>query len=293
MYNPMTGQQKLWEWNAASRTWGAFVQDTWKARRNLTVTLGFRFDDQGNPWSRSRHDGLRQLLSRRGRHGRGANGERRRAADRTRRSIDRPRPSTRGPALPGTSPATGSGWCAAGRASTRTGSRRRTSRRSSAATRPGLILPTFFEGTSTPPIFVQGTSDTPPFGFRFPPLADRRCVPRRRVSTRRAASRGAAFPIGGNQPGAEVSHGLHLRRRPWSASLAASLSGSVHLQRLALDQSVGNGNQAGLVSYGVNINATARGSAGQAAGIAADAAQSQLRLDQLRRQRSRRQLQRR
>ena len=53
MYNPTTGQQQLWEWNAASRTWGIFAEDTWKARRNLTVTLGFRFDDQGNPYSRA------------------------------------------------------------------------------------------------------------------------------------------------------------------------------------------------------------------------------------------------
>ena len=53
MYDPMAGQQKLWEWNAASRTWGAFAQDTWTARRNLTLTLGFRYDDQGNPYSRT------------------------------------------------------------------------------------------------------------------------------------------------------------------------------------------------------------------------------------------------
>ena len=49
MYNPITGQQQLWDWNAASKTWGLFAEDTWKARRNLTLTLGFRFDDQGNP----------------------------------------------------------------------------------------------------------------------------------------------------------------------------------------------------------------------------------------------------
>ena len=40
MYNPATGQQQLWNWDAASRTFGLFVEDTWKARRNLTVTVG-------------------------------------------------------------------------------------------------------------------------------------------------------------------------------------------------------------------------------------------------------------
>ena len=53
MYNPNTGQQQLWSWDAASKTWGVFVEDTWKARRNLTLTLGFRFDDQGNPYSKT------------------------------------------------------------------------------------------------------------------------------------------------------------------------------------------------------------------------------------------------
>ena len=53
MYNPNTGQQQLWSWDAASKTWGIFVEDTWKARRNLTLTLGFRFDDQGNPYSKT------------------------------------------------------------------------------------------------------------------------------------------------------------------------------------------------------------------------------------------------
>ena len=53
MYSPITGQQQLASWNAASKTWGIFAEDTWKARRNLTLTLGFRFDNQGNPYSKS------------------------------------------------------------------------------------------------------------------------------------------------------------------------------------------------------------------------------------------------
>src|ERR1039458_254454 len=53
MYDPTTGQPVLWSWNAASSTWGLLAEDTWKAAKNLTLTLGLRWDDSGNPYSRS------------------------------------------------------------------------------------------------------------------------------------------------------------------------------------------------------------------------------------------------
>ncbi len=35
MYNPKPGPQQLWNWDAASRTFGLFAEDNWKAGRTL------------------------------------------------------------------------------------------------------------------------------------------------------------------------------------------------------------------------------------------------------------------
>src|SRR5712692_1942795 len=48
-YDPITGQVANGAYRHLLNTLGAFVQDEWKARPNLTLTLGLRWDDYGNP----------------------------------------------------------------------------------------------------------------------------------------------------------------------------------------------------------------------------------------------------
>jgi hypothetical protein len=110
---------------------------------------------------------------------------------------------------------------------------------------PGLVMPVFFAGSANPPIFVLGTSSTPPFGFIFPTfpggLDSQGGVP------------GANFAIGGINP---------LLKSPkatiWSVSverqLTRVLAASVGYNGSHSYDVVSNGNSIGGVSYGVNIN---------------------------------------
>lgn len=49
VYDPLTGKPNNYQFGAKLNTFSAFVQDEWKVRPNLTLTMSLRWDDFGNP----------------------------------------------------------------------------------------------------------------------------------------------------------------------------------------------------------------------------------------------------
>ncbi|MBV9267479.1 MAG: TonB-dependent receptor [Acidobacteriaceae bacterium] len=170
-YNPLTGQPVLWDWNAASQTWGLFAEDSWKIRNNLTVNYGIRWDDFGNPYSRDPLTtfsnffyGPGQTLSQQI-----ANGslvEHHHALNRSITDV--------------LSPRGGVAWDPTGKGtwSIRAGAgvfhnwpTMANVQEEYRGNPPGPIYPTFYGGTATPPLLSFGTNNTkPPFGYTYPAL---------------------------------------------------------------------------------------------------------------------------
>jgi hypothetical protein len=252
MYNPNTGQQQLWSWDAASKTWGIFFEDTWKARKNLTLTLGFRFDDQGNPYSKSPSTVFGNFYL-----GSGSNFQEQVAsgyAKPTHNALLRT-PLAATPRLGAAWDITGRGdWVLRGGfgmfSNWLTPANIQEEFRGNP---PGLINPTFNANSSTPPVFVQGTSSTPPFGFVFPQLGGSPLCPTVPCLDSVGGIVGAGLGIGGITP-TIVSPTAYI----WSGTLEHSFGrhfvASVLYSGSYTSNLVGNGNAGGIVSYGVDIN---------------------------------------
>ncbi len=50
-YNPVTGKPQAGSYGYSTTIGGAFAEDIWKAKSNLTVTMGLRWDNFGNPYA--------------------------------------------------------------------------------------------------------------------------------------------------------------------------------------------------------------------------------------------------
>jgi hypothetical protein len=258
-YNPSTGTEQLWSWDAASRTFGLFAQDTWKARRNLTVTLGLRYDDSGNPWSKSASTVFGNFYLGTGstEQEQVANGYAKATHNALLHSVNNL-----------FSPRVGISWDPTGHGDwvVRGGFgiyqnwlTQANVQEEFRGSPPGEVAPTFYgpNGTASAqaPIFVLGNSSKPPFGFTFPtfgpgtgptPQSGGGLNPQGGVV-------GASFAIGAINP---------LLKSPvsdvWSVTLERKLgrdfAASVGYNGSHSYNIVGNGNSIGNVSYGVDIN---------------------------------------
>jgi hypothetical protein len=245
MYNPETGKQELWSWNAASRTFGLFAEDNWKATKNLTLTVGLRYDDSGNPWSNSPTTVFGNFYLGTG--------------DTREQQIENGYAKGTHKALLHSvnnlfSPRFGAAWDPNGKGvwvirggfgmfdNWLTSANVQEEFRGSP---PGLVTPVFYAGSANPPLFVLGNSAKPPYGFDYPTFPA--------GLNAQGGVTGGNFSIGGINP---------LLKAPmanvWSLSVVRQLS-RVFAATVGYNGShswhiVSNGNASGAVSYGVDVN---------------------------------------
>jgi len=259
MYDPITGEPVLWSWDAASRTWGLFAQDTWKARKNLTLTLGLRWDDSGNPWSKSATTVFGNFYLGPGQtfNEQVANGFAKASHNALNNSV-----------TDLLSPRVGVAWDVLGNGKTllRGGFgiynnwlTQANVQEEFRGSPPGPITPNFTAGTATPPLFVLGTGGKPPFGFTYPALAGSPICPTlgpEGCLNSQGGIVGGNFGIGAINPNLKSP-----KANIWSATLeqkiGANYSASVGYSGSHGYNMVGGGDQAGIVSYGQDINAFA------------------------------------
>ncbi|MGC2329068.1 MAG: TonB-dependent receptor [Candidatus Sulfotelmatobacter sp.] len=257
-YNPQNGTEQLWSWDAASRTFGLFVEDTWKARKNLTLTLGLRYDDSGNPWSKSASTVLGNFY-----RGTGST-EQAQVADGVARATHNALLSSVDNLF---SPRVGVAWDPTGHGDwvVRGGFgiynnwlTQANVQEEFRGSPPGEVDPTFVAGGTTStqaPIFVLGNSSKPPFGFTFPTFGPGTGPTPQSGGGLNAQGGvvGAAFSIGGINP-----HLKSPKSNVWSGTLERKIgnnfAASVGYNGSHSYNMVGNGNSIGNVSYGVDIN---------------------------------------
>lgn len=167
-YNVVTGQPQAGNYQYASKTWGLFAQDTWKATRTLTLNYGLRYDNFGDPYPTGGttlanfHPGPGQTFF-----------------DRMATGYMKQQSTVFGHDLNWVfSPRIGVAWdpTGGGKWVVRGGFGMYhdwvtlgNAENNLKGNPPGFVIPTFFNnGSTAPPIFGYGTQNKYPFGFPYP-----------------------------------------------------------------------------------------------------------------------------
>lgn len=250
-FDPITGQHMEWDWNAASITGGLFFQDTWKVRKNLTVNYGIRWDDFGNPYSRSEETVLANYYLGPGTtfQEQVANGsliQKKHALNRAITDV--------------LSPRGGFSWDVAGNGSWvlhggagifhnwPTPANVQEEMRGNP---PGGIYPTFYGADSDlthRPIFGLGTSSKPPFGYTYPALEPTT------LNSHGGFSNGLQVGIGAIDPNLK-SPVAYIYSAQMEHALPHQFVASVGYSGSHAEKQLSGGGQVTAVSYGVDINA--------------------------------------
>jgi hypothetical protein len=252
MYDPTSGLPVLWSWNAASRTWGVFAQDTWKVKSNLTLTLGVRYDDSGNPWS---NPGSPTTVFGNFYLGPGTTFNNQVAtgfAKQTHNALNHSVNDLVSPRIAAAWDPTGKGvWAIRGGVGLYNNWLTQANvQEEFRGNPPGPVQPTFLPtgGAGGPPLFVLGDSNKPPFGFTYPVFNG--------GLNNQGGIVGARFNIGGINPNLKSPQAII-----WSGTVERSFAkdfvASVGYTGSHTYNLVGANDEAGQVQYGVDINAIA------------------------------------
>jgi hypothetical protein len=250
-YNPLTGEQEQWNWNAAAITGGVFFEDSWKASKNLTINYGVRWDDMGNPYSRSAETVLSNFYMGPGqtRTQQIANGfvlQKDHALNRAITDIFSPRAGAAWDVFGN------SKWIIHGGAGIYhnwpTPANEQEEMRGNP---PGGIYPTFLgsdAGTAKPsPVFGLGTSEKPPFGFTYPTLSAY-------TQNSQGGFNGLVVGIGGINPNLKTPV-TYIESVNLEHALTHNFVASVGYSGAISHGLLSGGGNPGNVSYGVDINA--------------------------------------
>ncbi len=245
-YDPVSGAKTQYNWNAAGVTHGAFIEDNWKINRKLMANFGLRWDDFGNPYSRSASTAFGNFFLGSGptlqdQIANAAVIEHHHALNRSITDVFSPRGG-----LAWDPTGTGNWVIKGGAGFFHNWPTLANLQEQYRGNPPGNIFPTFQAGQDPAPIFALGTSNNKPFNYPYPVLPARPLNPQGGIN-------GLQFNIGGIDPNL-VSPVTYTYSTSVDHELGRRFVGSLIYTGATGRNLLSGGGQVFNVSYGQDIN---------------------------------------